>query len=128
MGKQYIYKEEHKMKLNQKVRYGVGCLYELSKHPGEYMDADQIARHQTIPPAYAHKVLQSLSNAGLVFAQKGQGYKLARPLSDITALEVIELLTADADPNASNPDVGVILEEKINKALGSFTLEELISK
>ena len=114
------------MKMNQKVRYGVGCLFELSKSPNEYIDADKIAARQVIPAAYAHKVLQVLANAGLVFAQKGVGYKLARPLHDITALEVIELLTADVDPNASNPDMGVLLEKRINKALGSFTLDELL--
>jgi len=116
------------MKLNQKVRYGVGCLYELSKYSTDYMDAELIAVHQGIPGAYAHKVLQLLSHAGLVFAQKGMGYKLARPLSEITALEVIELLTSDLDPNASNPDIGKRLEKRINEELGNFTLDELIKK
>lgn len=115
------------MKLNQRVRYGVACLYELSKNPGEYMDALEIARRQTIPPAYAQKVLHTLAQAGLIFAQKGLGYKLARPLSHITATEVIDMLTAEVDPNQSNPDMGVLLEARINKALGTVTLGELIN-
>jgi len=116
------------MKLNQKVRYGVGCLYELSKTPMEYSDAELVAKRQGIPLAYAHKILQSMSHAGLVFSQKGLGYRLARPLSSITAIEVIDLLTADVDPNASNPDIGVQLEKRIEKELGSFTLDELIAR
>jgi len=116
------------MRLNQKVRYGVACLFELAQFPGEYMDSDHMARKQNIPPAYAHKVLQAMVHGGLVFALKGVGYKLARPLASITALEVIEALTKDLDPNASNPDMGIVLEERINKALGSFTLAELGSR
>lgn len=113
------------MRLNQTVRYGVACLLELSKHLGEYVDTSFIAARQNIPVAYAHKVLQGMAHAGLVFAQKGVGYKLARPLSEITALEVFEALSKDVDPQASNPDVGFRLEQRVNQALKSFTLSEL---
>ncbi len=116
------------MKLNQKVKYGVACLFEMSKHPLEYMNTDELASRQNIPAAYAQKVLQAMAHANLVIGLKGAGYKLARPLSNITALEVIEALTADIDPNASNPDMGVVLERRINQALGSFTLAELMAR
>lgn len=115
------------MRLNQKVRYAVACLFELSKHLGMFIGADAIAHRQNIPPAYAHKVLQAMAHAGFVISQKGLGYKLARPLAEITALEVIETLTADVDPNASNPDMGILLESRINKVLESVTLGELIA-
>ena len=114
------------MKLNLKVQYGVACLFELSKHPGEYMDAQEIASKQNIPPAYAHKILQSLSHVGLVYAVKGIGYRLSRPLANITALELVEALSVEPDPTATNPEIGAVLERRINKMLGSFTLGELI--
>ena len=114
------------MKLNQKVRYGVGCLFELSKNPHEYMDADEIARRQVIPPAYAQKILQVLSREGFVFSMKGTGYRLGRALADITALELIDALSKDMDPSATSPDVGFLLEARVNKALGSFTLSEIL--
>lgn len=113
------------MKVNLKVQYGVACLFELSKAPGEYRDTDDIATKQNIPIAYAHKILQSLSHVGLVYALKGVGYRLSRPLSQITALQVVEALAADNDPNTTNPEIGMMLERRINKALGSFTLSEL---
>ena len=113
------------MRLNQTIRYGVACLYELSKSWGDYIDASFIATRQNIPLAYTHKVLQAMSHAGLVFAQKGAGYKLTRPLSEITALEVFEALSKDVDPNASNPDIGIRFEQRINQALGNLTLSEL---
>ena len=115
------------MRINQKVRYGVACLFELSKNPGEYIDADRIAASQNVPPAYAHKILQSMAHAGMVFALKGVGYRLARPLASITALEVIETLTAEAD-SAATSEVGMRLEQRINKALGGFTLDQLAAR
>ena len=115
------------MKLNQKVRYGVGCLFELSKNPHEFMDADEIARRQTIPPAYAQKVLQTLAHEGFVFAMKGVGYRLSKSLADITAIELIDALSREMDPNASNPDMGILFEKRINQMLGTMTLSELVS-
>jgi Rrf2 family protein len=115
------------MRLNQKVKYGVACLFELSKTPTEFRDAEDISRKQVIPPAYTQKILHSMVNAGLVIALKGVGYRLTRPLSSITALEVMEALTVDVDPNATNPDMGILLEKRVNQALGSFTLAELLA-
>lgn len=113
------------MRINQKVKYGTACLFELAKTPNEFQDTESIVRKQNIPMAYAQKVLQTLAHAGLIFALKGVGYRLARPLSSITALEVIEALTIDLDPSSTNPDIGILLEKRVNQALGSFTLAEL---
>lgn len=116
------------MRLNQKVRYGVGCLYELSKTPSDYVDGDHIAARQAIPRSYAHKVLQLLANAGLIHAQRGAGYKIARPLADITALEIVEVLTVEPDAGKASPDLGLLLERRIDEALAGFTLGELLTR
>lgn len=113
------------MKLNQKVRYAVGCLFELSKNIGTFIGAEAIAHRLNIPVSYAHKVLQAMAHAGFVVSQKGLGYKLARPLGEITALQVIETMTADVDPNATNPDMAVAFETQINKMLSNVSLEVL---
>lgn len=113
------------MRINQKVKYGVASLFELAKSPTQFQDAERIAAAQHIPPAYAHKVLQALAHAGMVLALKGVGYRLAKPLGSITALEVMEALTSDVDQNVSAPDMGALLERRVNLALCSFTLDEL---
>ncbi len=113
------------MKLNQKVRYAVGCLFELSKNIGSFMTAEAIAHRLSIPASYAHKVLQAMSHAGFVLSHKGLGYKLARPLAEITALQVIETMTADVDPNATNPDMAIAFENRINIMLSNVSLEAL---
>lgn len=110
------------MRINQKVRYGVACLYELSKNPEEYTDANLIAHRQEIPPAYAQKVLQLMAQANLIHGMKGSGYKLTVPLENITVLKVMEALTAEKSAEEFHPESSVVVEQKIKQALGSISL------
>ena len=112
------------MKVSQKVRYGLDCLFELSKSPAEYVDGERLATKRGIPPAYAQKVLQTLTHAGLLFSQKGLGYRIARPLQDITALEVINALSRE-EQSFVFVGAGHVLEMKINNTLASVTLDAL---
>lgn len=112
------------MKVNQKVKYGVACLYELSKNPTEFLESDGIAHRQNIPPAYAHKILQSMAHVGLVQGVKGLGYRISKPLSDITVLHVIDALSKE-EVVTETPDFGALIEARINNALRSMTLNEL---
>jgi Rrf2 family protein len=113
------------MKLNQKVRYGLECLFELAKWPGEYVEAERLSHARGIPPAYTQKILQSLTHAGLLYSQKGSGYRIARPLQDITALEVIDALSRDE--TESKVGAGDVLERHIDRALASVTLDSLVT-
>ena len=110
------------MKLNVCIRYAVACLFELSRHVGEYVDAEQIGRRQNIPIAYAQKVLQRLARAGLLLSQKGLGFRLLRPLESITAFEVIDALNRVDESNGS---IERLLERRIESALRHVTLEDL---
>jgi Rrf2 family protein len=112
------------MKINQKVKYGMACLLELAKVPHDYMESDEIAKKQSIPPAYAHKVLQSMAHMGLVHGLKGAGYKIERPLCDITALQLFMAFSKDEGERNDSP-VGQLLEKRVDQALNSFTLQEL---
>lgn len=114
------------MKVTQKVRYGLECLFELSKRPSEYMDADGLSRTRGIPPAYVQKVLQTLAHAGLLYSQKGAGYRIARPLQDITALEVMKALSHDESHDAF-VGAGHVLERRINDTLAKVTLDVLVA-
>lgn len=112
------------MKINQKVKYGMACLLELAKNPTEFLDSDRIAAKQAIPPAYAHKVLQCMAHMGLVYGVKGAGYRIQRPLSEITALQLFRAFSHDAATNDDSA-IGQLLERRVDQALGSFTLQEL---
>ncbi len=113
------------MRLNQKIRYGLECLFELASNPTEFIDAEKIAVARNIPRAYAQKILHALTQSGLVLSQKGAGFRLSRPLIDITALEVVQALEmedrrvlAEAHP----------LERRILAALAGVSLETLSSQ
>ena len=110
------------MRINQKVRYGVACLYELSKDPEGFTDANIIAHRQEIPPAYAQKVLQLMAQANLIQGMKGAGYKLIVPLENITVLRVMEVLSAESAEEETPRESSVVIERKIKQALGSISL------
>lgn len=54
--------------------------------------AAQLAEHYGVPAAYLAKQLQALTRAGLLAATTGPrgGFRLARPASDITLLDIVE--------------------------------------
>lgn len=56
--------------------------------------ARQIARRQGIPVEYLRKILQRLKSARIVRSQRGRagGFRLSRPLSRITLLDVVEAI------------------------------------
>src|SRR5690242_2144005 len=105
------------MKFNQSVHYGIACLLELAKMPLDYIEASRIAACRNIPLAYTHKVLQHLGHAGLVYAHKGMGYKLARPLSDITVIDVMEAVRKNGEPVSAPSPVGLNVEKRVNAVL-----------
>ena len=111
------------MKLNQTVRYAMMCLFELAKMPLEFFDAESLSTQLNIPPAYTHKVLQALAHAGLIISMKGTGYKLARPLNHISALDVIEALSKE-NPIVQVTDASVLIERRINAALENCKLDQ----
>jgi Rrf2 family protein len=55
------------------------------------MTTQQIASRTRVPAGYLSKVLQALGRAGLVEGQRGLGggFALARPMEEITVLDVI---------------------------------------
>lgn len=60
--------------------------------PGTTASAAQLAEHFDVPPAYLAKQLQALVRAGVLIATTGPrgGFRLARPATDITLLQIVE--------------------------------------
>jgi Rrf2 family protein len=81
------------MKLSSASRYAVYALQYLGARPGEErVTAQHIAEAGKLSEAFLRKVLHPLVLAGLLRSVKGPngGYRLARPASKITLLEVVE--------------------------------------
>jgi Rrf2 family protein len=73
--------------------HAVRALIHLSHLPdGTYEGAVSIAERIDAPKNYLGKILQQLSRDGILVSQKGLGggFRLARPASEISLLDIIE--------------------------------------
>lgn len=77
--------------LSQTVEYALRAAVYLAGQTGTPQTNEQIATATKVPAAYLSKVLQSLTRAGLVQAQRGVrgGFLLARMPDELTILEVV---------------------------------------
>ncbi len=83
------------LSITTKSPYAVRALVELAS-----MDSDvpvpigELARRRDVPVQFLEQLFAVLRRAGLLRSQRGVkgGYSFARPASEITVLEVVELL------------------------------------
>jgi Rrf2 family protein len=83
------------MRLSDGVEWGAHCAVLLSfLPPGKALPTARMAEFNGVPAAYLAKHLQVLSRAGIVESVTGPGggYRLARPASEISMLEVVEAI------------------------------------
>ncbi len=81
------------LKLSTKSRYALRAMMELAMREGTGpVQLREIARAQHISAKYLEQLAIPLNHAGLVLTERGPsgGYRLARPASMITALDVVE--------------------------------------
>jgi len=87
--------EDGAMKMSTRGRYGLRVMMELALHHGKGpVPVETIANNQEISGKYIHNLMSSLHSAGLARTVRGPkgGYELARPPSEITALDAVEAL------------------------------------
>lgn len=90
------------MQLLAQEEYGLRCLLELSRHPGERpRTIHEIAAAEGLSPDYTAKLLRELRRGGLVTSTRGAagGYRLARPADEITAFDAIGVLGGSLIPD-----------------------------
>ena len=77
--------------ISQTAEYALRAVVYLGSQVGQPVTTQRVAAATRVPAGYLSKVLQALGKAGLVEAQRGLrgGYALARPLAELTVLEVI---------------------------------------
>jgi Rrf2 family transcriptional regulator, nitric oxide-sensitive transcriptional repressor len=77
--------------ISQTAEYALRSVVYLGSQVGQPVTTQRIAAATQVPAGYLSKVLQALGRAGLVDAQRGLkgGYVLARPLDQLTMLDVI---------------------------------------
>jgi Rrf2 family protein len=83
------------MKLSEGIEWGLHCATLIAILPPEAtLPASRLAEYHGVPGAYLAKHLQVLSRAGILESLPGPtgGYRLARPATDITVLDVVEAI------------------------------------
>ena len=81
------------MRISMKTDYGLIALKHMAARRSDgLVNAKELAARFQLPPNLLAKILQSLSQSGIIEAQKGSGggYRLARNPGDITLTEVFE--------------------------------------
>ncbi len=133
------------MKLSTRSRYGVRLMLDLALNStkGSVFLKD-IAKEEEISEKYLSLIIIPLKAAGLVNSMRGAhgGYTLAKPASDITLKEIVDVLEGETclvdcvkNPSAcsrsdtcASRDLWTILSDNISQTLGSVTLDDLVRK
>jgi Rrf2 family protein len=132
------------MKFSTKAEYGLRALVNLARHQGYYSLA-QIAKEEKISLAYLERLFAKLKQAEIVLSQKGinGGYKLTRPLNQISVKDIFVALEGDISPyncdclslqgicrtvkcSCQVKTVWQKLEKEITRTLESIKLSDLI--
>lgn len=89
------------MKLPASTEWVLHCATTLAQlDPGASASATQLTLYYNLPAAYLAKQLKMLVNAGVLAATTGPrgGFRLARPTSEITLLQIVEAVDGTSSP------------------------------
>ena len=110
--------------LSTKTFYAVAALYTLElKESNKAIKIKEIASSANIPQNFLEQILLSLKKSGILMSIKGAhgGYKLNRPLSEITLGNIIEILEDNYFQSSCKTDNDVLrffwddIQEKTQK-------------
>ncbi len=88
-----------RLELTKRADYAIRAVVALGgAGPDERLSVRRIATDRAIPVRFLSRVMADLVGAGLVEGTEGRGggYRLARPASSISLLEVIEAVEGDS--------------------------------
>lgn len=77
------------------AEYALRAMACLALLPDQLVPTPNLAAQTKVPPNYLAKVLQLLASSNLITGRRGVGggYKIARPASEISLLEVVRAVT-----------------------------------
>lgn len=122
--------------ISTKGVYGVAAMYALSQAPANrLMQIKEIAAATQISHGYLEQILATLKKSDLVVSIRGAngGYKLSQDASQITVLDIVEVLEGKLFVPAQSVGASVVLDsfwadiqERVRKEF-SMKLSELDS-
>jgi Rrf2 family cysteine metabolism transcriptional repressor len=118
--------------ITTKSPYAVRALTELARKGGTApVPIGEIARARDIPVQFLEGLFATLRRAGILQSQRGVkgGYSFARPPSEISVLDVVELLDGGLGADAAtNGTIWADAVEAVKGVLGGATIAELAER
>jgi Rrf2 family protein len=131
------------MTLNKATHYALYAALEMARAGDDPVTVAQVAARYRIPESALAKVFQQLVRSGVASGTRGTGggYRLARPASRVTLLDVISVFEpppslALGDPARSRDDAAAAplrslfdeLSELVSSTFASVTLATLVRR
>jgi Rrf2 family transcriptional regulator, cysteine metabolism repressor len=118
--------------ITTKSPYAVRALAELARRPNATpVPIGEIARARDIPVQFLEGLFATLRRAGILQSQRGVkgGYLFGRPPSDVTVLEVVELLEGELGVDASSlSPVWTEAVDAVKSVLGGTTIADVAER
>jgi Rrf2 family protein len=118
--------------ITTKSPYAVRALAELARRgQSTPVPIGEIARAREIPVQFLEGLFASLRRAGILQSQRGVkgGYSFARDPSDVTVLEVVELLEGELGTEAAaNGPIWTEATEAVRNVLAGTTIAEVAER
>lgn len=118
--------------ITTKSPYAVRALAELARRgQSAPVPIGEIARNRDIPVQFLEGLFATLRRAGILQSQRGVkgGYSFARPPTEITVLEVVQLLEGELGTDAdANGPVWTDAVEAVKSVLGATTIAEVAER
>ena len=118
--------------ITTKSPYAVRALAELARRGnGAPVPIGEIARARDIPVQFLEGLFATLRRAGILQSQRGVkgGYTFARQPSDVTVLEVVELLEGELGVDAaSTSPVWTEAVEAVKSVLAGTTISDVAER
>ncbi len=132
------------MWVSTKAQYGMRALIEVALGGDRPTSLKVVAVRQDISHLYLEQIFAVLRRAGYVNSVRGAhgGYTIARPLDDITALEIVELLEGSVAPvlcldedagcertgNCAAEPLWRRVDDAVRRVLGGTSLADLVAE
>ena len=118
--------------ITSKSPYAVRALAELARRGSDQpVPIGELARSRDIPVQFLEGLFATLRRAGVLQSQRGVkgGYLFARPPTEVTVLEVVELLEGELGVEAADSGaVWVDATEAVKGVLRSATIADVVER
>jgi Rrf2 family protein len=130
------------MLVTRETDYAVRTMLYLARNNGKRVSVTEIAQAMQIPKTFLAKLLQRLVKQHLLVSARGMngGFQLAKKPSEITLLDIMEIMQGPAGINVCAIDSGrcgfsstctvhpvwVDIRKEVEKKLGKVTIAKLI--